>query len=118
VTDVIVEGPPWLPIWLRRWVSPLLRVPPLRPWRVAAVFAVAVTVDGVQLVLGPLGWSLADELLDLVAMGLTVWLIGFHPLLLPTFLIEFLPVADMLPTWTGCVGLVIARRRWQSRSLA
>jgi hypothetical protein len=41
-------------------------------------------------------------------------LIGFHPLLLPTFLIEFVPVADLLPTWTGCVALVVAMRRKQA----
>ena len=38
-------------------------------------------------------------------------LIGFHPLLLPTFVIEFVPVADLLPTWTGCAALVVALRR-------
>jgi hypothetical protein len=29
--------------------------------------------------------------------------------------IEFLPVADVLPTWTGCVGLVVALRRRRAR---
>jgi hypothetical protein len=37
--------------------------------------------------------------------------IGFHPLLLPTFVLELLPVADLLPTWTGCVALVLLLRR-------
>jgi hypothetical protein len=36
-------------------------------------------------------------------------------LLLPTFAIEILPVADMLPTWTGCMRLVVARRRQKAR---
>jgi hypothetical protein len=72
---------------------------------------VAIGVDAAQLLLGPLGWWLADEGLDLVAMVLMIWLLGFHPLLLPTFVIEFLPVADVLPMWTGCVGLVVALRR-------
>ena len=46
-----------------------------------------------------------------------IWrLIGFHVLLLPTFALEFLPVADMLPTWTGCVAIVVAlRKRQQAR---
>jgi hypothetical protein len=39
--------------------------------------------------------------------------LGFHPVLLPTFLVELLPVADMLPTWTASVALVIALRRRQ-----
>jgi hypothetical protein len=81
-----------------------------------AAFAVAIGVDGAQLLLGPLGWWLADEGLDLVAMVLMIWLLGFHPLLLPTFVIEFLPVADVLPTWTGCVGLVVALRRRRART--
>jgi hypothetical protein len=102
---------PWVPARMRPWIAPLLRVPPLRPWRIGAAFAVAIVVDTAQLLLGPLGWTLADEGLDLLAMALTIWLLGFHILLLPTFLVEILPVVDMLPTWTGCVGLVVARRR-------
>ena len=37
----------------------------------------------------------------------------FHPLLLPTFVVELLPVIDLLPTWTGCVALVVSRRKKQ-----
>ena len=40
-------------------------------------------------------------------------LVGFHPLLLPTFVLEFVPFTDMLPTWTGCVALVITIRKRQ-----
>ena len=40
-------------------------------------------------------------------------LLGFHPLLLPTFIVEFLPVTDLLPTWTGCVAVVVALRKRQ-----
>jgi hypothetical protein len=100
-----------LPARVRRWIAPLLRVPPLTTWRIGTAFAVAVGVDAAQLLLGPLGWTGTDEALDVVAMVVTVWLLGFHPLLLPTFVIELLPVVDVLPTWTGCVGLVVARRR-------
>ena len=35
-------------------------------------------------------------------MILTSWVIGFHFLLLPTFVIELVPVLDDLPTWTAC----------------
>jgi len=101
----------WLPARVRRRIAPLLRTPPLRPWRIAGAFGVAVAVDAAQLLLGPLGWPLADQALDLVAMAATTWLLGFHVLLLPTFVIELLPVVDALPTWTACVGLVVARRR-------
>jgi hypothetical protein len=57
--------------------------------------------------------SSADEILDVAAMILTWRAIGFHPLLLPTFALEFLPVTDLLPAWTGCVALVVALRRRQ-----
>ena len=81
--------------------------------RVMCAYAVAITVDVFQLVLGPVGWLFADELLDVVA-GILIWrLIGFHLLLLPTFVLEFLPVADMLPTWTGCVAIVVTLRKAQ-----
>src|ERR1700674_429286 len=81
--------------------------------RVRLAFAIAVTVDVLQLALGPIGWAFADEILDVVAMILTWRVLGFHPLLLPTFALEFLPIADWLPTWTGCVAIVVALRRRQ-----
>ena len=56
---------------------------------------------------------LFDEALDVVAAFVMWRLLGFHPLLLPTFVVEFLPVADLLPTWTGCVALVVALRKRQ-----
>jgi hypothetical protein len=86
---------------------------PLTKNRVRLAYAVAVVADLAQLLLGPFGLTLADEVLDVVAMGVTSWLIGFHPLLLPTFVLELFPVVDLLPTWTGCVGLVVALRRRQ-----
>jgi hypothetical protein len=99
----------------RPWVarSPLPQPPVLTRQRVWLAFAIAVTVDVVQLALGPIGWAFADEILDVVAMILTWRILGFHPLLLPTFALEFLPIADWLPTWTGCVALVVASRRRQ-----
>jgi hypothetical protein len=79
--------------------------------RVRLAFAIAVTVDVLQWVLGALGWAGADEILDIAAMTLIWRTIGFHLLLLPTFVLEFLPVADMLPTWTGCVAMVVILRK-------
>jgi hypothetical protein len=81
--------------------------------RVRLAYAIAIVTDALQLILGPLGWLGADEVLDVAAMILTWRVIGFHPLLLPTFVIKMLPVADLLPTWTGCVALVVALRRKQ-----
>lgn len=100
---------------IQRYLPRFLEVPHLTSRRIAAAFGLAVVVDGVQLVLGPLGWSMADEILDVAAMVAISWLLGFHPLLLPTFLIELFPVADVLPAWTGCVGLVVGLRRREQR---
>ena len=93
------------------------QAPLLTPRRVRLAYAVAVTTDVLQVALGPFGWAFADELLDVAATILVGRLIGFHPLLLPTFALEFLPVADMLPTWTGCVAIVVALRKRQQASM-
>ena len=76
-------------------------------------YAIAAATDVLQLILGPLGWAFVDEVIDVATMAILWRLIGFHPLLLPTFVLEVLPVADMFPTWTGCVALVVAHRRRQ-----
>jgi hypothetical protein len=90
-----------------------LQPPILTPNRVRLAYAIAIVTDVLQLALGPVGWFGADEALDVAAMALTWRVIGFHPLLLPTFVLKLLPVADLLPTWTGCVALVVALRKRQ-----
>jgi hypothetical protein len=80
-------------------------------------YAVAMIVDVVQFALGPLGWTFADEILDIATMALTWRLIGFHPLLLPTFVLEIIPVADLVPAWTACVAVVVALRKRQQVSV-
>ncbi len=89
----------------------LFRTPQLTRTRIVLALTVAVVADGSQLLLGPFGWAFVDEIIDIVAMLLTTVLIGFHWLLLPTFVVEFFPVTDMLPTWTGCAIAVIALRK-------
>jgi len=78
--------------------------------RVRAAYVVAIATDVLQVVLGPFGWAFTDQALDVLAMIATTRLLGFHPLLLPSFILELIPVMDMLPTWTGCVALVVASR--------
>lgn len=94
----------------------MLQPPPLTRTRVWLAYGVAVTADVLQFALGPLGWAFADEILDVAAMLATWRLLGFHPLLLPTFVLEVVPIADLLPVWTGCVALVVALRRRQQGS--
>ncbi len=91
----------------------MFQTPVLTRNRVRLAYTVAITADLLQFVLGPLGWASPDQIIDIVAMFLTWRAIGFHPLLLPTFALEFLPVVDMLPTWTACVALVISLRKKQ-----
>lgn len=92
---------------LARWFG----VPILTRKRIWLAYIVAGFTDGIQLALGPLGWAFVDETLDIVAMILISATLGFHFLLLPTFVIEFVPLADMLPTWTGCTAAVIMLRK-------
>lgn len=96
-------------VWLR---------PTLTRWRVGLALAIALAADGVQLLLGPIGWAFADEIIDIVTMAAMSLLVGFHVLFLPTFVLEFLPLTDMLPTWTGSLVAVVALRRRAERASA
>ena len=84
--------------------------------RVRLAYAVAIAADVLQFVLGPFGWPVMDDALDVVAAAITWKLLGFHPLLLPTFVLEAVPIADLLPTWTACVAIVVAMRRRQMQT--
>ena len=100
----------------REKLHSLFRVPPLTRTRMFAALAVAVGADGLQLLLGPLGWVFIDQAIDVAAMLLTMWLLGFHILLLPTLVAELVPLVDDLPTWTACAAAVIALRKREQRS--
>ncbi len=113
--NVKLERPAGL---ITRWLAAVARLFPvvlLTRRRIALALTVAIIADGIQFILGPVGWAGLDQAVDVVAMLVTIRLLGFHMLLLPTFVVEFIPVADMLPTWTGCVAVVVAlRKREQS----
>lgn len=91
----------------------LVRPRRLSRGRIIVALAAAVAADAIQFLFGffgPPGW-IGDDLVDVAAMFPTMWALGFHILLLPTFVSKLFPVADMLPTWTGCVFAVIALRK-------
>ena len=90
----------------------LFRPAKLSGWRIVLALLFAVMADGLQI---PLQVPPFSEIIDVVAMVLTSLTIGFHLLLLPTFALEFIPMANALPTWTGCVLAVIALRRRAER---
>ena len=92
-----------------------LRKPALTWPRILAALLVAVAADGLQILLLPFAWTFVESALDVVAMAATTWLIGFHPLLLPTAIVEIFPVVDAFPTWTACVVAVIALRRREEK---
>jgi len=48
-------------------------------------------------------------------MILLSWVIGFHVLFLPTFVVELIPLVEDLPTWTACTAAVIALRRREKK---
>lgn len=87
---------------------------PLTRSRVALALSIAAVMDAIQIGMGPFGWAFFDQGADVVAMIATSLLIGFHPLLLPTFVIELFPGVDVMPTWTGCVAAVLLLRRRSS----
>lgn len=89
--------------------------PKLTPLRIALALGVALVADGLQMALGPLGWVGAVQVIDVIAAVAAFLILGFHFLLLPTFVVELFPIVDMMPTWTACVAAVIALRKRESR---
>lgn len=87
----------------------MFTTPPLTRRRAQLALLIALLADGLQVLTAGFVW--VPALIDVIAMGLTVRLLGFHWLLLPTFAVEFIPIVDALPTWTGCVAAVIALRK-------
>ena len=96
-----------LPENTQRWLAG----PLLTRKRIWFAYAVAVIADGIQIAMGPMGWAFIDQGIDVLAMLLIMGALGFHMLLLPTFVLELLPIADMLPTWTGCTAAVVLLRK-------
>ena len=87
------------------------RAPRLTRKRIFLALTVAVVADALQILLLPFAWTFVESAVDVVAMVLTTWILGFHLLLLPTFVVELVPVVDLIPTWTACVAAVIALRK-------
>jgi len=99
--------------------------------QVAMAYAVAVFVDLIQIPgnlimlggflsgIGLIPVDVSGETLDMIVDTVTGFvvsgLIGFHWTLLPTFVLEVVPVLDAAPTWTACVAYVIHRRRKEGR---
>jgi hypothetical protein len=94
----------------------IFRAPALSRIRMVLALVIAVAADGLQLLIGPIGWAFPDQAIDCAAMIMISWVIGFHILLLPTFVIELVPVLEDLPTWTACTVAVIALRKREQQN--
>lgn len=89
----------------------LWEVRPVSRFQILLAVSIAVAADALQWLLGPIGWALIDQAIDLVTMVLVCWCLGFHLLFLPAFIVELIPVVEDLPTWTACVLAVLALRK-------
>jgi len=82
--------------------------------RIWAARALAVLVDGIQIVTVPAFFggivSPLNDSLDVAAGVAFVLLLGWHVAFLPTFVTELVPFADIFPTWTAAVLFVTYRK--------
>ena len=87
---------------------------PLSSRRLAVAWGVALVVDGLQVFFAATTGGLSmlvDKALDLAAALLLWRLLGWHWALLPSFLLELVPVVELAPTWTAAVWLMTRGRR-------
>ncbi len=88
----------------------------LTPNRLRLAWILAIAVDALQIGLFPATGTLStwlDKPLDLVAMGVLWYLVGWHWALLPTFVFELLPFVELTPTWTAALWLIARKRKAQ-----
>lgn len=86
--------------------------------RIKAAFAIAIGTDVLQIALFPFFAegiaSPLDVALDLVVCVLLTRLVGWHYAFLPGFILEMVPMADLVPTWT--LAVLIATRQQPAAS--
>ena len=87
--------------------------PPLSKTRIRVAWAIALTMDAIQLgtapaeLGGPPVWFI-EGAVDLVTMAVLWAIVGFHWAFLPSFATKLLPFVDIAPTWT--LGVFLATR--------
>ena len=85
----------------------------------ATAIVCSVVADAIQIALAPafvLGAvSPADLVLDLVMFIILLRVFGWSLAILPTCIVELLPIATELPTWTATTLYLISRSK-QNRS--
>jgi hypothetical protein len=83
--------------------------------RQTTALVLALAADAIQIALFPLFgegiFSPLDDCLDVAMFLALLKLLGWHPILLPTFAAELIPVVDVCPTWTMAVLIIVWRKR-------
>jgi hypothetical protein len=93
---------------------------PVTPTRIRIAWVVAIATDAIQIGLFPLTGTLSTWFgapLDILAMAILWRLLGWHWALAPSFLFEFLPIAELAPTWTLATWIVVRKRKADLRNL-
>jgi hypothetical protein len=97
----------------------MLTVPELTRKRILTAYAVAIVADLIEFPIAALELTVIGApvamflsfVLDVLVFGIMTFVLGFHWLFLPSFLVEVVPGLDMLPTWVGCVFFVVRQRK-------
>jgi len=92
----------------------------LTPTRLRAAWIIAIAVDALQLGLFPITLTLStwlDKPLDLIAMSVLWYLVGWHWALLPTFVVELVPFVELVPTWTLALWLISRKQKAQIKTI-
>jgi len=97
----------------------IIAKPELTRKRIIIAYAVAVVADLIEFpisaaefsVVGAGAGEFAAFVVDAIVFGVMTKLLGFHWMFLPSFCVEVIPGLDLLPTWVGCVFLVVRQRK-------
>ncbi len=83
--------------------------PDLTPARIRAARWLAASTDLLQVVLMPAFLpavaSPVNDVIDVAVALVLLRLVGWHWAFLPTFVVELVPIVDLVPTWTAAVFL-------------
>jgi hypothetical protein len=93
---------------------------PVTPIRIHVAWLVAILMDALQIGLFPITGTLSTWLgapLDILSMGILWFLLGWHWALLPSFVFEFLPFAELAPTWTLATWIIVRKRKAEAQPL-
>jgi len=73
-------------------------------------WTLAIAADALQVAMLPLFAggiaSPVSDALDIAMTAAMIFLLGWHIAFLPTLIAEFIPVVNLVPTWTAAVWLV------------